>query len=69
MNGQTILWANTAHFPRDFTERSLSVTFQSLIAGQTFLVSQYDVKTNMKHYESNPVHEDMMDGIRNKKGE
>jgi hypothetical protein len=36
---------------------------------QTFLVSQYDVKTNMKHYESNPVYEDTMDGIRNKKGE
>jgi len=23
----------------------------------------------MKHYESNPVYGDMMDGIRNKKGE
>jgi hypothetical protein len=60
---------HTPPFPTDFTERSLPIALQSLLSAQTFLVSQCDVKTNMKHYKSNKIHEDRMDGIRNTKGE
>ena len=69
MNDQTFLWANTVPLHRDFRERSLPITFQIFIPVQTFLGSQYDVKTNMKHYKSNPIWEDRMEGTRNKKGE
>jgi hypothetical protein len=69
MNDQIFLWANTAPFPRDFTERRLPITFQRFIPAQTFLVSQYDVKIDMKHYKINPIYEDRLGGIHNKKGE
>jgi len=67
MNDQTFLWANTALFTTDFTECSLPITFQSFVPAQTFLVPQYDVKTSKKHYKSNKLYEDRVDGIRNKK--